>query len=80
MKLFCLAGGFLGFVLTFFAGLFAGGPIETVLRNSAIGCLAGAVLMRWLSQVLGRSLNEAVAERARQAASIAAAEEESRSG
>lgn len=78
MKVFLLCGGFLGFALTFLAGLVAGGPIGTVLRDAAIGCLAGAFLMQWLFRVVGRNLNDAVAEKQRmldEQSSVAAEEQ-----
>lgn len=65
MKLFLLCGGFTGFALVFLAGLVSGGPIGTVLRDAAIGCLVGALLMQWLFRVVGRSLHDAAAEQQR---------------
>lgn len=46
MKHFFLLGGFLGCFLAFSSALAAGNGIAPALRNGAIGCLAGAVLLK----------------------------------
>lgn len=46
MKVFLLLGGTSGFLLAFVSGLFAGNEISVALRDGAIGCLAGTLLMR----------------------------------
>ena len=74
MKTIFLAGGCAGFVLTTITGLLAGRAPDLVLRDGAIGCLAGALLFRWFWSVLVRALTEAVtAKRAAAAAAAAAA-------
>jgi hypothetical protein len=47
MKLLFLIGGFLGFGLVCAAGLSAGREPDLVLRDASVGCLAGAVLLKW---------------------------------
>lgn len=51
MKFFLLLGGFLGFVLAFAASWNAGNSAAQALRDAAIGCLAGSVLLRGLHAV-----------------------------
>jgi hypothetical protein len=51
MKFFLLLGGFVGFVLAFAASWNAGNSAAQALRDGAIGCLAGAVLLRGLHAV-----------------------------
>lgn len=51
MKFFLLLGGFLGFVLAFTASWQAGNAPASALCDGAIGCLAGAVLLRMLHTV-----------------------------
>ncbi|MDD5350903.1 MAG: hypothetical protein PHQ12_11895 [Chthoniobacteraceae bacterium] len=65
MKFFLLIGGTCGFLLAFGAGLLAGNEIMIVLRDGAIGCMAGALLMRGFSAVYLMSIKELAAERAK---------------
>jgi len=76
MKFIFLAGGFAGFFLTMLTGFIAGRAPDLVLRDSAFGCLAGALLFRWFWSVFVKALTEAVAIRraAAEAAAAAAAE------
>ena len=75
MKFIFLAGGFAGFSLTTLTGFFAGRAPDLVLRDAAIGCLAGALLFRWFWSVFVQALTEAVtASRAATEAAAAAAE------
>jgi len=76
MKFIFLAGGFAGFFLTLLTGFIAGRAPDLVLRDSAFGCLAGALLFRWFWSVFVKALTEAVAIRraAAEAAAAAAAE------
>ena len=52
MKALFLAGGFAGFALCALAGFLAGRAPDLILRDAAIGCLAGALLVRWFWRVL----------------------------
>jgi hypothetical protein len=52
MKVFLLLGGTSGFLLSFASGLFAGNEITIALRDGAIGCLAGVLLMKVLCAVV----------------------------
>jgi len=45
MKYYLVIGGFLGCFLAFSSSLMAGNEIGFSLRNGAIGCLIGAILM-----------------------------------
>ena len=66
MKFFLLVGGTCGFLLSFAAGLFAGNDTAVVLRDSALGCLAGAFLMKGFSAVFLMSVKGLAAERVRE--------------
>jgi hypothetical protein len=72
MKFIFLAGGFAGFFLTSLTGFIVGRAPDLVLRDSALGCLAGALLFRWFWSVFVKALTEAVAIK-RAAADAAAA-------
>jgi hypothetical protein len=73
MKSLFLSGGLAGFVVCLLAGLAAGRSIDVILRDSAIGCLVGALLVRWFWLVLLRSFREALTVRRRAAEEAAAA-------
>ena len=77
MKALFLAGGFAGFALCSLAGLMAGRAPDLILRDAAIGCLAGALLVSWFWRVLIRGFHETLAVR-RQLAAEAAAQENAR--
>ncbi len=77
MKALFLAGGFAGFVLCSLAGFLAGRAPDLILRDAAIGCLAGALLVRWFWGVLLRGFQETLTIR-RQTAAEAAAQENAR--
>lgn len=47
MRFMFLSGGFIGFVLVVITGFLADRALDLVLRDAAIGCLAGAFLFRW---------------------------------
>jgi len=72
MKSLFLAGGFAGFTLCALAGLLAGRAPDLILRDAAIGCLAGALLVRWFWRVLQGGFQDTLKAR-RQAAEDAAA-------
>ena len=74
MRFIFLLGGFVGFLLTCIAGLFADRAIDLVLRDAAIGCLIGALLFRWFWSVFVKALSIAV--RAKRAARAEAEEAE----
>ena len=67
MKLAFLFGGFLGFALVAIAGFGAGRSADLVLRDAALACLAGALLLRWFWSVVVRSFAEAIEQRRREA-------------
>ena len=77
MKALFLAGGFAGFALCTLAGFLAGRAPDLILRDAAIGCLAGALLVRWFWQVLLRGFQETLTVRRRAAEEAAAAAQES---
>ncbi len=47
MKFAFLSGGFLGFALVTVAGFTAGRSADLVLRDAALACLIGALVLRW---------------------------------
>lgn len=65
MKYFQLIGGFCGFVLAFCSSLSAGNEIAIALRDGAVGCVCGAVLLRGFHSVLSWSVQDFAMERAR---------------
>ena len=73
MKALFLAGGFAGFALCALAGLLAGRAPDLILRDAAIGCLAGALLVRWFWRVLLGGFQETLKARRRAAEEAAAA-------
>ena len=77
MKSLFLAGGFAGFLLSAVAGLAAGRAPDLILRDAAIGCLVGALLVRWFWLVLLRGFRETLAVRRRAADEAAAAAQQS---
>ena len=79
MKALFLAGGFAGFALCSLAGFLAGRAPDLILRDAAIGCLAGALLVRWFWRVLLRGFQETLTLRRQMAAEAAAAQENARS-
>jgi hypothetical protein len=66
MKFFLLIGGVCGFLLSFCAGLLAGNEIMIALRDGAVGCMAGALLMRGFSAVFLMAIKELASERAKE--------------
>jgi hypothetical protein len=52
MKFAFLAGGFLGFALVALAGFTAGRSADLVLRDAALACLVGALVLRWFWSVV----------------------------
>lgn len=60
MKALFLAGGAAGFLLCLAAGFSAGRGADVILRDAALGCLAGALLVRWFWMVLVKGFREAL--------------------
>ncbi|MBE7538280.1 MAG: hypothetical protein HS122_07695 [Opitutaceae bacterium] len=58
MKFIFLTGGFAGFVITAATGFLADRAPDLVLRDAAIGCLAGALLFRWFWSVVIKVFGE----------------------
>lgn len=79
MKALFLAGGFAGFALCSLAGLLAGRAPDLILRDAAVGCLAGALLVRWFWRVLLRGFQDTLTLRRQLAVEAAAAQEAARS-
>jgi len=77
MKSLFLASGFAGFALCAIAGLLAGRAPDVILRDAAIGCLAGALLVRWFWRVLLGGFQETLRVRRRAAEEAAAAAQQS---
>jgi hypothetical protein len=71
MKFIFLSGGFLGFAIVAVTGFAEGRAPDRVLLDSAVGCLAGALLFRWFWTVLVRGIRETIL--VRHAAASAAA-------
>lgn len=67
MKFAFLSGGFLGFALVAVAGLTAGRSADLVLRDAALACLVGALVVRWFWSVVIRAFADAIAQRRREA-------------
>ena len=65
MKYFQLIGGFSGFILAFGSSLSTGNEIAIALRDGAVGCLCGAILLRGCHSVLAWSVRDLAMERAR---------------
>ena len=65
MKYFQLIGGFFGFVLAFVSSLSTGNEIAIALRDGAVGCLCGALLLRGFHSVIAWSVSDLAMERAR---------------
>jgi hypothetical protein len=65
MKFFLLLGGTAGFLLAFSSGLMAGNEISIALRDGAIGCLAGAFLMKGFHGIFMMCLRDMAVEKAR---------------
>ena len=52
MKFFLSLGGSIGFLGAFFSSLHAGSGIGFALRDGAVGCFVGALLMRGFHHVM----------------------------
>ena len=58
MKYYLLIGGFWGFLMAFASGMAAGNDLAFVLRNAAIGCLAGALVLRGFRHLLAHQVRQ----------------------
>lgn len=72
MRFVFLSGGVLGFSVAALSGWLAERSADRILLDSALGCLVGAVLFRWLWSVLLRGLRETFLIRQKAAAAAAA--------
>ncbi len=73
MKFIFLIGGILGFVLAATTGWLSERAPDRILLDSALGCIAGALLFRWFWTVLLRGLRETILIRQKAAAAAAVA-------
>jgi len=71
MRFVFLSGGVLGFSVAALSGWLAERSADRILLDSALGCLVGAVLFRWLWSVLLRGLRETFLIRQKAAAAAA---------
>jgi len=76
MKHFQLVGGFCGFVLALCGSISAGNEVALALRDGAVGCLCGAVLLRGFHWALWWSMQDFAMERNRRRRSDADKEPE----
>jgi hypothetical protein len=65
MKHFQLTGGFCGFVLALCGSISAGNEVAIALRDGAIGCVCGALLLRGFHSVVTWSVTDFALERTR---------------
>jgi len=73
MRFIFLSGGVLGFAVAAATSWLNDSTPNRLLTNSAVGCLAGALLFRWFWTVLLRGLRETILHRQKAAATAAAA-------
>jgi len=73
MKTLFLIGGLAGFLICLATGLAAGRAVDAIVRDAAVGCLVGALLVRWFWMVLLRGFRETLTARRRAAEEAAAA-------
>jgi len=73
MKFVFLTGGVLGFALAGLTGWLNDRSADRIVLDSALGCLAGALLFRWFWTVLLRGLRETILIRQKAAAVAASA-------
>lgn len=73
MRFIFLLGGTLGFLLAAATSWQADHAVDRILLDGALGCLAGALLFRWLWTVLLRGLRETLLTRQEAATAAAAA-------
>ena len=63
MKFLLLIGGSLGFALVFFGGWIVGREPLSSVTQASFGCLAGAILFRWLGNTYARGVRSVLFER-----------------
>jgi len=61
-----LLGGFIGFAAGFLISLLAGSDATFALRDAAICCVAGALMLRVASQFINSSIAELAIEKAKE--------------
>ena len=59
-----LLGGFIGFIAGFVISLLAGSDATFALRDAAICCVAGSVMLRVASQFINSSIAELAIQKA----------------
>lgn len=62
MKYFQLIGGLCGFILALASSISAGNEIAIAVRDGAIGCLCGALMLRGFHAVLAWSVRDFAAQ------------------
>jgi hypothetical protein len=72
MKFIFLLGGACGFLIAGLTGYATGRSADRILLDSAVGCLAGALLFRWLWEAFLRCFRETYLARQQAAAEAAA--------
>lgn len=75
MQYFTLIGGFLGFLLTLVASIFAGKDLAASVFNATIGCIVTAFLFRGLRFSIEHCARQVVAQKARERDELRAAEQ-----
>lgn len=65
MKYFQLIGGFSGFLLAFGSSISAGNDVAAAVRDGAVGCVCGGLLMRGFHTVLVWSVKDHAAQASR---------------
>jgi hypothetical protein len=58
MKFVFFSGGLLGFVVAAATGYFSGRGPDRIFLDGAVGCLAGAFLLRWFWNVVLQGIRE----------------------
>jgi hypothetical protein len=76
MRFVFIASGFVGFTLVALAGFSADRAADLILRDAAIGCVAGALIGRWFWTVVQNAVAQTAAERRKAAEAAAEAEAE----
>jgi hypothetical protein len=65
MKYFQLIGGFCGFILAFASSISAGNEVAIALRDGAVGCVCGALMLRGFHAALAWSVRDFALEKTR---------------
>lgn len=72
MRYIFLIGGILGFALAGFSSWWADCGPDRIFLDASLGCLVGAMLFRWLWQVLLRGVRETLVAKQQAAAAAEA--------